>query len=74
MKSHPISKLNTPTTSPCGACGYPKASTIISTAPPGNTKQKIKKSLKKIEAKEKKVTVNIEKKAAKNKPLTTKKK
>ncbi len=37
-------------------------------------KQKIKKTLKKVEAKEKKITANIEKKEAKKKPLTTKKK
>ena len=37
-------------------------------------KQKIKKSLKKIEAREKKVTDNIEKKETKKKPLTRKKK
>ena len=37
-------------------------------------KQKIKKTLKKVEAKEKKITSNIEKKEAKKKPLTTKKK
>ena len=37
-------------------------------------KQKINKSLKKVEAKEKKVTGNIEKKETKKKPLTTKKK
>ena len=37
-------------------------------------KQKIKKSLKKVEAKEKKVTGNIEKKEPKKKPLTTEKK
>ena len=36
--------------------------------------QKIKKSFKKIKAKEKKVTDNIEKKEIKKKPLTTKKK
>ena len=37
-------------------------------------KQKIKKTLKKIESKEKKVTGNIEKNVLKKKPLTTKKK
>ena len=37
-------------------------------------KQKIAKSIKKIEEKEKKATGNIEKKAVKKKPLTTKKK
>ncbi len=37
-------------------------------------KQKIKKTLKKIKAKEKKVTDNVEKKGIKKKPLTTKKK
>ena len=37
-------------------------------------KQKIKKTLKKVESKEKKITGNIEKKGAKKKPLTTKKK
>ena len=37
-------------------------------------KLKIKKSLKKVEAKEKKVIDNIEKKVPKKKPLTTKKK
>ena len=38
------------------------------------TDQKIKKSVKKIEAKEKKITTNIEKKEVKKKPLTNKKK
>ena len=37
-------------------------------------KQKVKKTLKKVEVKEKKVTSNIEKRGAKKKPLTTKKK
>ena len=37
-------------------------------------KQKIKKSLKKMEIKEKKVIGNVEKKGSKKKPLTTKKK
>ena len=37
-------------------------------------KQKIKKTLKKVESKEKKITGNIEKKGVKKKPLTTKKK
>ena len=37
-------------------------------------KQQIKKTLKKMEGKEKKVTGNIEKKRVKKKPLTTKKK
>ena len=37
-------------------------------------KQKIKKTLKKVEAKEKKITGDIKKKQAKKKPLTTKKK
>ena len=37
-------------------------------------KKKVKKTLKKIETKEKKVTDNIEKKGVKKKPLTTKKK
>jgi len=37
-------------------------------------KQKIKKSLKKMEINKKKVAGNIEKKEAKKKPLTTKKK
>jgi hypothetical protein len=39
-----------------------------------HTTNRIKKTLKKIEAKEKKVTGNIEKKGTKKKPLTTKKK
>ena len=37
-------------------------------------KTKVKKTLKKIEDKEKKITDNIEKKGIKKKPLTTKKK